>query len=91
MTFSLDRHRRRTGGEASRSFVGFPRNVTRMEELSCFVPGNLALGIMTGAVSGERAARYAAAAKNLTYTCWQMYQRMPTGTSQLHVLCAAPS
>lgn len=50
-----------------------------MEELSCFVPGNLALGIMTGAVTGARAARYAAAAKNLTYTCWQMYQRMPTG------------
>lgn len=45
------------------------------------MPGNLALGIITGAVSGERAARYAAAAKNLTYTCWQMYQRMPTGTA----------
>lgn len=55
--------------------------VSRMEELSCFLPGNLALGIMTGAVKGERAELYRAAAQNLTYTCWQMYDRMPTGAS----------
>ena len=30
-------------------------------------------------MTGAKAARYAEVAANLTYTCWQMYARMPTG------------
>ena len=41
--------------------------------------GNLALGVAEGAVTGAKAAKYAEVAANLTYTCWQMYARMPTG------------
>jgi mannosyl-oligosaccharide alpha-1,2-mannosidase len=50
-----------------------------MEHLSCYLPGNLALGVAEGAVRGKKAEMYAAVAANLTYTCWQMYARMPTG------------
>ena len=30
-------------------------------------------------MTGAKAARYTEVAANLTYTCWQMYARMPTG------------
>ncbi|CAL8463954.1 g3489 [Coccomyxa elongata] len=51
----------------------------KMEHLACYLPGNLALGVGEGAVRGAKAQHYAAVAANLTYTCWQMYERMPTG------------
>ena len=44
-----------------------------------WLAGNLALGVAEGAVTGAKAARYTEVAANLTYTCWQMYARMPTG------------
>ena len=52
----------------------------RLEHLTCFLPGNLALGVAYGAVNGSKAGLYMDVAKNLTYTCWQMYERMPMGT-----------
>lgn len=52
---------------------------SRMEHLACYCPGNLALGVHAGAVAGDRAARYLAAAEELTRTCWQMYAQMPSG------------
>ena len=51
----------------------------RMEHLTCFVAGNLALGVANGAVSGEKAEQYLGAAKNITRTCFEMYNKMPTG------------
>ena len=54
--------------------------VLQMDHLACFLPANLALGVAEGAVRGAKAALYAEVAANLTYTCWQMYARMPTGT-----------
>lgn len=51
----------------------------RLEHLTCFLPGNLALGVAYGAVSGPKADLYMDVAKNLTYSCWQMYERMPMG------------
>jgi hypothetical protein len=55
--------------------------VQRLEHLTCFVAGNLALGVHTGAVNGTRADKYMALARNLTNTCYEMYRRMPTGAS----------
>lgn len=39
----------------------------------------MALGVYTGAVTGAKAEQYMRVAKAVTYTCWQMYERMPTG------------
>jgi mannosyl-oligosaccharide alpha-1,2-mannosidase len=59
--------------------------VAKMEHLACFLPGNLALGVLEGAVDGERAARYTAVAKGLTETCYRMYASNPTGLAPEHV------
>eukprot|EP00456_Euglypha_rotunda_P041354 TRINITY_DN32083_c0_g1_i1.p1 TRINITY_DN32083_c0_g1~~TRINITY_DN32083_c0_g1_i1.p1 ORF type:complete len:117 (-),score=17.63 TRINITY_DN32083_c0_g1_i1:11-319(-) len=54
--------------------------VTRMEHLTCFVPGMLALGVMTGATTDAAMAEaHLSAAKELTYTCVQMYFTSPVG------------
>ena len=50
-----------------------------MEHLTCFVAGNLALGVANGAVDGAKGAHYLGVAKNLTRTCFEMYNKMPTG------------
>lgn len=55
----------------------------KYDHLVCFVPGMLGLGAHHGAVTGDKADRYMAAAAELTRTCWQMYRRMPTGGSGL--------
>lgn len=63
-------------------YVGVLQHSTiepRLEHLTCFLPGNLALGVAYGAVNGSKARLYMDVAKNLTYSCWQMYERMPTG------------
>ena len=65
------------------TFVGQKRNknklVGKMEHLSCYLPGNIALGVAEGAVSGAKAQHYLEVAANLTFTCWQMYERSATG------------
>jgi len=45
-----------------------------MEHLMCFVPGWLALG-----ANGPNRSGIMETAEALAYTCWQMYQRQPTG------------
>ena len=50
-----------------------------MEELVCYLPGNLALGVAEGAVAGEKALQYAAIAEELTLTCRRLYSLMPAG------------
>ena len=55
-----------------------------MEHLTCFVAGNLALGVSSGAVAGGNATRFLDLAKNLTRTCYQMYRHMPTGAPVMH-------
>ena len=57
----------------------------QMEHLACYLPGNLALGVGEGAVRGAKAHLYASVAANLTYTCWQMYERMHTGATPAHL------
>lgn len=53
-----------------------------MDHLACFVPGMLALGVESGAVvDAPRRVQYVDVAANLTHTCWQMYNRQPTGLS----------
>lgn len=50
-----------------------------MDHLACYLPGNLAMGVAEGAVSGDKGAKYMAAARSLTITCWRMYEQQPTG------------
>lgn len=74
----------------------------RQEHLACFFPGNMALGVYTGAVTGDKAAEYVRVAEAVTYTCWQMYERQPSGLSpeaavmydsqdKAHEMTASPS
>jgi len=51
----------------------------QMEELACYLPGNLALGVAEGAVGEEKAVQYASIAEELTHACKRMYELMPTG------------
>ena len=44
--------------------------------MACFIPGTLALGAHNGAPE-----EHLQIAKNLMYTCYQMYARMATGLS----------
>ena len=54
-----------------------------MEHLACFVPGNLALGVESGAVAGAKAEEYLALAAELCVACFQMYSQQPTGAGNL--------
>lgn len=47
-----------------------------MDHLVCFLPGTLALGVFHGLPD-----EHLQLAKELLYTCWQMYERMRTGLS----------
>ena len=53
------------------------------EHLGCWLPGGLALGAMSGAVNGTKAAYYLELAANMTRTCYLTYQLSPTGTTSL--------
>lgn len=65
------------------TFVGQKRTkgklIGKMEHLSCYLPGNIALGVAEGAVTGTKAQHYLEVAANLTYTCWQMYEKTASG------------
>ena len=50
----------------------------KMDHLVCFVPGMLALGAFLKPDS-PNADRDMRIAKAIMYTCWQMYERQPTG------------
>eukprot|EP00440_Ansanella_granifera_P035343 gb/GFBE01038336.1/.p1 GENE.gb/GFBE01038336.1/~~gb/GFBE01038336.1/.p1 ORF type:complete len:751 (+),score=151.33 gb/GFBE01038336.1/:1-2253(+) len=49
-----------------------------MEHLTCFVPGWLALGAQQAQGEATRSQRMELA-DSIAYTCWQMYERQPTG------------
>ena len=55
-------------------FITMPS--TFQDHLVCYLPGLLALGVHNGLPQ-----RYMSLATNLMYTCYQMYQKMPTGLS----------
>jgi len=59
----------------------------KMDHLVCFMGGLLALGAYTDplGLESDRAQRDLKTAKALTYTCYQMYARMPTGISPEYV------
>lgn len=50
-----------------------------MEHLSCFLPGNLALGVQLGKLDSNRSAQYMEAAEGLAKTCYLMYNCTATG------------
>ena len=47
--------------------------------LSCFYPGNVALGVMSGAVKGEKGDEYLQFAEDMMETCYQLYAQSRTG------------
>ena len=49
------------------------------DHLACFLPGNLALGVAEGAVTGTKAAAYLASAAALAATCFQTAAATMTG------------
>ena len=53
----------------------------KMDHLVCFMGGSLALGAYTDplGIDSPRAQRDLQLAKAITYTCYQMYARQPTG------------
>jgi hypothetical protein len=55
----------------------------KMDHLACFMGGTWALGAYTNpdGLESPKAQRDLAHAKALTYTCYQMYARFPTGLS----------
>jgi len=58
----------------------------KMDHLVCFAPGMYALGYHTSAdKNSKRAKRDLRVAKQLMYTCWQMYERMETGIAAEYV------
>jgi len=59
----------------------------RMEHLTCFMGGLLALGAYTDPLGlhSKRAQRDLKTARAVTYTCYQMYARMTTGISPEYV------
>jgi hypothetical protein len=60
----------------------------RVDHLTCFMGGLLALGAMTDprGPTSIKAQRDMKSAKALTYTCYQMYAQMPTGLSADRVM-----
>lgn len=50
-----------------------------VSHLGCFYPGNVALGVISGAATGERAVRYLEFAESMMHTCFQLYNVTKTG------------
>jgi len=62
------------------------RNHHKMDHLVCFLPGILALGAVTNPdQTSFRVERDMELAKELMYTCYQMYARQPTGIAPEYV------
>lgn len=50
-----------------------------LTHLGCFYPGNVALGIISGAVSGDKAGSYLWFAESMMHACYQLYNITKTG------------
>lgn len=50
-----------------------------LEHLRCFYPGSIALGVMSGGVTGPKAERYLEFAGNMTQACFQLYNSTASG------------
>jgi len=59
-------------------YKGAPPSHT-VTHLGCFYPGNVALGVLSGAATGERAAQYLKFAECMMHTCFQLYNITKTG------------
>jgi mannosyl-oligosaccharide alpha-1,2-mannosidase len=67
---------RRSGGRKTNNLNDVSREVTH---LGCYYPGNVALGVISGAVTGEKAASYLDFAKGMMDTCLELYTSTGTG------------
>lgn len=56
---------------------GHPSN--KLTHLGCFYPGNVALGVISGAVTGEKAQKYLEFAESMGKACFQLYNATATG------------
>ena len=74
----------RTDGTPGYEFVGdIPYRGANLSpvvtHLGCFYPGSVALGVISGAATGERRRRYLSFAENMMETCFQLYNMTTTG------------
>mmetsp|Transcript_1179 Transcript_1179/g.1434 ORF Transcript_1179/g.1434 Transcript_1179/m.1434 type:complete len:628 (+) Transcript_1179:65-1948(+) len=62
-------------------YIGTRMDTIKFDHLTCFMGGLLALGAYTDpeGLDSSRAQRDLRTAKQLAYTCYQMYAQMPTG------------
>lgn len=51
----------------------------KLTHLGCFYPGNVALGVISGAVTGEKALSYLEFAESMGKACFQLYNSTATG------------
>ena len=51
----------------------------RVSHLGCFFPGNVALGVISGAVQGDKAEEYLDFAEGMMMTCERLYSSTATG------------
>lgn len=56
-------------------------SIASLEHLTCFLPGNLALGAKMQAVGASKSQHYLEKAELLTESCWLMYRRTASGKS----------
>ena len=54
--------------------------------LGCFYPGNVALGVISGAATGERAVRYLEFAESMMHACYQLYNVTKTGLGAVNAV-----
>ena len=84
-----------TTDSGSYSFVGMRHDVRtgtvhpEVSHLGCFYPGNIALGVISGAVQGDKAAEYLDFARSHMSTCMMLYATKTglgadTGTMDVH-------
>ena len=67
---------------------GFNGNISPVvTHLGCFYPGNVALGVISGAVTGMKATEYLNFAENMMEACYQLYNATATGlgADQLYI------
>lgn len=65
-------------------FVGTRRKNSKLispevTHLGCYYPGNVALGVLSGAVTGEKADEYLGFATGMMATCMELYSSTETG------------
>lgn len=65
--------------------------LSSISHLGCFYPGNVALGVISGAVQGEKAYEYIDFAEKMMEACFQLYNITASGLGADHIKVDAAS